>query len=306
VLGAASPGGVSISDPGDRFERAADAAAARAASGEPPRSAAASAHAPRGVAATQAAAGPLPVQRMMRLFGHNSNNAKRLKLSSGTWLDLSATPVNGTIHRIEGYKDAYVDASVLKPEHDWINGEYLVGELNSGVDETLARWLREGLVLYRGTAHQHVNFMKLMDTGHMYPVGSGPYPDWDTKNSKWLPFSTNLTTAIQAAITLGGMGPGDNQKFVHGYKKHPLYLVGIVMKHTVPPGGPACVFSSEEVQVPGPIPVTFQHVITGSTALSDLGLGKSDEKMLDLMSEEPTQAEIDEYVKKYGKLRHAS
>src|SRR4051812_9860350 len=134
------------------------------------------------------------------------------------------------------------------------------------------------------------------------------HPNFDTRETRFVPFTTERNIAGGAAISRTGMGEGDDIKFVPGYDPADDHFpVGMILHKTVSAhNGDAVAFMVPgETQVGGPIQNYGAERITMATPLSRVYDDPAlTDRLGDSMPAKPTQGQIDDYVHEHGSLRN--
>ncbi|MFE3071933.1 DUF4157 domain-containing protein [Streptomyces sp. NPDC059247] len=294
VSGTDNGGGLSVSDPSDRFERAAEANATRVMSGPVPAAGESGAHGPgEGHAHAEQ-----PVQRRFKaLFGGGKQEAAAPEPEQ--------VRVGGRVipmRRENGfYEFAHEGRTVFIHDLAVQNGE-----VDAGLARLINQFLGGGMLLYRGVPRWHPTWHQLNDSRTVPPLGEGRLPNFDTRETSFIPFAPTQTVALGAAVSRTGMGDGDEARFVQGYDQgDPANVLGQMVTVFASPGqNDVAFFNETEVQVRGPVQVMHQQFFTMGTPLSEVyGPEIGEEPLSSMSAANPTAEEIAAYEEEHGSLR---
>ncbi|GAA3440170.1 hypothetical protein GCM10018954_097930 [Kutzneria kofuensis] len=175
------------------------------------------------------------------------------------------------------------------------------------VYDQVRQYFGDGLTVHRGISSWHPTWHRVRD-GEIPPLGTRPHPDYDTRNTNFVPFTANRDIATMAAMGHTGMGAGDDRRFVPGYDPaDPTHPVGMVLSKRVSAatGEPIAFINPGETQVGGPIRDFDATTYDMGTPLSAVYGGDDDGMTLGaVMPPKPEPHEVAEYVAKFGGLRH--
>ncbi|MFJ5094685.1 DUF4157 domain-containing protein [Streptomyces sp. NPDC088557] len=294
VSGTENGGGLSVSDPSDRFERAAEANATRVMSGPAP--------APRESEGPGPGSGHAhtdqPVQRRFKaLFGGGKAEAVAPPLEQVQVGDrvIPMRRENGFYEFEHQGRTVFIHDLAVQN-----------GVVDPGLAALITQFLGGGMMLYRGIPRWHPTWHQLNETGEVPPLGAGRLPNFDTRETSFIPFAPTQTVALGAAVSRTGMGDGDEARFVEGYDQtDPENVLGQMVTVFAQPGqNDVAFFNETEVQVRGPVQMVARQVFTMSTPLSEVyGPEMGDEPLSSMSALNPSAAEIAEYEEEHGSLR---
>jgi hypothetical protein len=211
--------------------------------------------------------------------------------------DLPAHDV-GIFYKLDQH-DAYINKALFQPNADPADRADIFGQVD--------RYLTTGLRLQRGIASWHPTW-HAVDEGVIPPLGMGDHPNFDTRETRFVPFTTSRHISAGAAISRTGMDRSDDIRFTPGYDPADgHYQVGSILHKTVSAeNGDAVAFILPgETQVGGPIRNYGAEPLTMDTPLSHVyGEPSMTGRLGDIMPAKASQQDIDAYVAQHGSLRN--
>ncbi|EWM17804.1 putative nucleotidyltransferase substrate binding domain-containing protein [Kutzneria sp. 744] len=211
--------------------------------------------------------------------------------------DLPAHEV-GNFYKLDEH-NAFISKDLFRDDADPQDRADIFGQVD--------RYLTNGLRLQRGIPAWHPTW-HTVEEGVIPPLGMEDHPNFDTRETRFVPFTTERNIAGGAAISRTGMGEGDDIKFVPGYDPADDHFpVGMILHKTVSAhNGDAVAFMVPgETQVGGPIQNYGAERITMDTPLSHVYDDPAlTDRLGDSMPARPTQGQIDAYVHEHGSLRN--
>ncbi|WP_198047619.1 hypothetical protein, partial [Kutzneria sp. 744] len=175
------------------------------------------------------------------------------------------------------------------------------------VFDQVRQYFGDGLTMHRGISSWHPTWHRV-NGGEIPSLGVGLHPDYDTRNTSFVPFTANKDIATMAALGHTGMGAGDDRRFVPGYDPaDPAHPVGMVLstKVSAATGEPIAFINPGETQVGGPIRDFDTTAYRMDTPLAAVYGGDDDGMTLGaVMPPKPEPDEVAEYVANFGGLRH--
>lgn len=210
---------------------------------------------------------------------------------------MDAQLIGGRYYRLDSKVAA--EAYIVEDSVDSTTGEINDAQLARQVHKYLAG----GIPLFRGVTRWHSTWDAIFSKGVVTPLGRGDIPDFDTRNTRFIPFTADLTVAGSAGRQMTGMGPGDELRFVHGYDKNKPFDVGCVVSVVATSETPVGFYNATEVQVKGPVKVEVLERFSTTTPLEDIGITGGGE-LREILPPAPSEQEKEQYRKKHGSLRH--
>jgi hypothetical protein len=190
---------------------------------------------------------------------------------------------------------------------------------DGALDALIDRFLAGNLVLYRGVPHWHPLFFTVLNHLAIAPLGHGALPDTSTINTRFIPFSPDQVTARAFSKTrASGFDPADAMEFVANYNpQNANFEIGITVSVAMGVNDPIGFINASEIQVGGPIAFGTYQVdlqLRAGSLLSDLHLNLATHAGAQIiygartfdqaLPDQPTIAEILEYRRVHGSLRH--
>jgi len=195
--------------------------------------------------------------------------------------------------------DAYISKAVFQDNADPVDRADLFHQVD--------QYLTTGLRLQRGIASWHPTW-HAVDEGVIPPLGMEDHPNFDTRETRFVPFTTNRHISAGAAVSRTGMDRSDDIRFTPGYDKaDPNYQVGAILHKTVlaENGDGVAFILPGETQIAGPIRNYGAEPLTMATPLSHVyGEPAMTGRLGDIMPEKASQQEIDQYVRDNNGLRN--
>ena len=208
-------------------------------------------------------------------------------------------------------KDVLADKAA-KPASDFYIADTLYAAQIDGFLSTGA------ITLYRGVPRWHATWGKIQKAQPLASFGTGNYPDFNTRNTRFIPFSAELSIAQLAGRSVKGMDARDRVEFVEGYTQSMTFPIGCVITYYATSKDMLGFFNFTEVQVGGPIQLYWpDQTIRMGTPLGDIfprarmtpteeiamfiKTGKRND-ISSMMPDIPTEQEKPDYIKLYGSL----
>ncbi|GGX56918.1 hypothetical protein [Streptomyces noursei] len=208
-----------------------------------------------------------------------------------------------------GAGDVFFDATSLGPR-----GQAHKTISDSELEKYVVQYFAGDLVLYRGVASWHPKWVPLRygnpptnpprNPLTLEPLGTKNEPNFDTHETLFIPFSPVQAVAAGAAISKTGMNtPRDDIRYVYGYDRTDKeFIVGAVAKINVPEKMAVGFFNATEVQLLGPLTNLSVRFFEMTSLMSDIAPEYPPQPLSDVLPPEPTQAEKNEFITKFGSL----
>jgi hypothetical protein len=174
------------------------------------------------------------------------------------------------------------------------------------------------VTLYRGVPRWHGTWGTIQKAQPLASFGTGNYPDFNTRNTRFIPFTAELSIAELAARSVKGMDSRDRLEYVESYTKSMTFPIGLVLDYHATSKDALGFFNYSEVQIGGPIRnYWITQTIRMGTPLGDIfpraRLSPTEEldmlvrtgqrnEMSDMMPDVASEQEKQAYIRQYGGL----